>query len=248
MFTRNSSRLTFCSHGNDEPRRSLTYLSGFLLSTHEESTGVSQMSCHAINATTPLPSKIRAVQFFNRTGKQCDLLFGVHIYERLLRRVKIVQSGVDAAWDGFYQAVNRPRQPHSQVLSPTRLSLSLATLRRVGENPGDEAADLCRLALTRGSTIIKVSFPFLYPLGYISLLLLEYTIVKLWTKRVKLNLPFKLSCLNSNLALTLVNFNPAMNNGYETGPRAGFSKVPVTFRARKSVFCLPCLHSGSKFQ
>ena len=65
-------------------------------------------------------------KFFDRTGKQCDLLFGVHIYERLLRRVKIVQSGVDAAWDGFYQAVNRPRQPHSQVLSPTRFSLSLS--------------------------------------------------------------------------------------------------------------------------
>ena len=40
------------------------------------------MSYHAINAATPLPSKIRAVQFFDRTGKQCDLLFGVHIYER----------------------------------------------------------------------------------------------------------------------------------------------------------------------
>ena len=76
----------------------------------------------------------------------------------LLRRAKIVQSGVDVAGDGFYLAVNRSRQPHSQVLSPTRLSLSLATLGRVGENPGDEAADLCRLALTRGSTIIKVSF------------------------------------------------------------------------------------------
>ena len=64
-----------------------------------ESTGVSQLSYHAINATTPLPSKIRAVQFFDRTGKQCDLIFGVHIYERLLRRVTpvIVQSGVDAA-------------------------------------------------------------------------------------------------------------------------------------------------------
>ena len=31
-------------------------------------------------------------------------------------------------------------------------------------------------------------------------------------------------------------------------PGACFSKVPVTFRARKAVLCLLCLHSRSKFQ
>ena len=31
-------------------------------------------------------------------------------------------------------------------------------------------------------------------------------------------------------------------------PGICFWKVPVTFRARKAVLCLPCLHSSSKFQ
>ena len=31
-------------------------------------------------------------------------------------------------------------------------------------------------------------------------------------------------------------------------PKACFSNVLVTFRARKTVLCLPCLHSRSKFQ
>ena len=83
-------------------------------------------------------------KFFDRTGKQCDLLFGVHFYERLLRRVKIVQSGVDAAWDGFYQAVNRPRQPHSQVRSPTRFSLSLSLCRYVGTGRREPWGRGCR--------------------------------------------------------------------------------------------------------
>ena len=117
------------------------------------------MSYHAINAATPLRSKIRAVQFFDRTGKQCDLLFGVHIYERATTACKnrpvrcgrsgrwILPSGEQITATSFPGSVSYPA-----------LSLSLATLGRVGENPGDEAADLCRLALTRGSTIIKVSF------------------------------------------------------------------------------------------
>ena len=32
------------------------------------------------------------------------------------------------------------------------------------------------------------------------------------------------------------------------GPGACFSNVPVTFRARKVILCLPCLHLRSKFQ
>ena len=121
------------------------------------------MSYHAINAATPLPSKIRAVQFFDRTGKQCDLLFGVHIYERATTACKnrpvrcgrsvrwILPSGEQTTATSFPGSVSYPAL--SLSLSP---SLSLATLGRVGENPGDEAADLCRLALTRGSTIITV--------------------------------------------------------------------------------------------
>ena len=58
------------------------------------------MSYHAINAATPLPSKIRAVQFFDRTGKQCDLLFGVHIYERATTACKNrpVRCGRSGRW------------------------------------------------------------------------------------------------------------------------------------------------------
>ena len=78
-----------------------------------------------------------------------------------IRRVKIVQSGVDVAWDGSYQAVNRRLQPHSQVLSHTRLSLclSLAPLGRVRENPGDEAAD--RAQLFEGRLALNPGFSFL---------------------------------------------------------------------------------------
>ena len=41
---------------------------------------------------------------------------------------------------------------------------------------------------------------------------LEYPIVKLWAKRIKLNWIFKLSYLSSNFALTLGYLNPASNN------------------------------------
>ena len=41
---------------------------------------------------------------------------------------------------------------------------------------------------------------------------LEYQIIKLWTKRIKLNFLFKLSYLSWNFALTLGYLNPALNN------------------------------------
>ena len=43
---------------------------------------------------------------------------------------------------------------------------------------------------------------------------MEHQIINLWTKRIKLNLLFKLSYLNRNFALTLgYNYlNPALNN------------------------------------
>ena len=41
---------------------------------------------------------------------------------------------------------------------------------------------------------------------------LEYRIIKLQTKRIKLNLLFKLSFLNSNFTLTLGYLNPGLNN------------------------------------
>ena len=63
-----------------------------------------------------------------------------------------------------------------------------------------------RLALTR------VSFHQKHSIEWFSLLFLEYPIVKLWAKRIKLNLIFKLSYLSSNFALTLGYLNPASNN------------------------------------
>ena len=41
---------------------------------------------------------------------------------------------------------------------------------------------------------------------------LEYPAIKLWAKRIKLNLLFTLSYLSSNFALTLGYLNPPSNN------------------------------------
>ena len=46
---------------------------------------------------------------------------------------------------------------------------------------------------------------------YISIFL-KHSIIKLRAKRIKLNLLFKLSYLNSNFALSLEYLNPALNN------------------------------------
>ena len=47
----------------------------------------------------------------------------------------------------------------------------------------------------------------------------------------------------AGIALKLENVGPT----FLTKPGALFSKVPVTFRARKAVLCLPGLYSRSKF-
>ena len=49
-------------------------------------------------------------------------------------------------------------------------------------------------------------------LGQFSLLFLELPIINLYTKRIETEMLFKLSNLNSNLALTLGYLNPALNN------------------------------------
>ena len=41
---------------------------------------------------------------------------------------------------------------------------------------------------------------------------LKYPVIKLYLKRIKLNLLFKLSYLTSNFAVTLGYLNPALNN------------------------------------
>ena len=50
------------------------------------------------------------------------------------------------------------------------------------------------------------------PRSLFSLFFLEQPITELQTRSIKLNLLFKLLYLNSNLALTLGYFNPALNN------------------------------------
>ena len=69
-----------------------------------------------------------------------------------------------------------------------------------------------RLALTPRLNLTGVSFFVVQKhfLGQFSLLF--YPIINLLTKRIKLNLLFNPSYLNSNLALTLGYLNPALNN------------------------------------
>ena len=60
----------------------------------------------------------------------------------------------------------------------------------------------------------RVSFSFVrkHFLRLFSLSFSEHLIIELLTKGTKLNLLVKLSCLNSNFALTLGYLNPVLNN------------------------------------
>ena len=71
-----------------------------------------------------------------------------------------------------------------------------------------------RSALNQGLNLTRVSFSYVQKhfLTKFSLLFLELPIINLQTKRIKTETPFKLSNLNSNLALTLGYLNPALNN------------------------------------
>ena len=70
-----------------------------------------------------------------------------------------------------------------------------------------------RLVLNPGLNLTRVSFSFVQKhfLGQFSLIFIEHRIINLLTKRIKLNLLYKLSYLNSNFALTLGYLNPALN-------------------------------------
>ena len=70
-----------------------------------------------------------------------------------------------------------------------------------------------RLALNPGLNLTQFSFSFVQKhfLRQFSLTFIEHQI-NLLTKRIKLNLLYKLSYLNSNFALTLGYLNPALNN------------------------------------
>ena len=76
-----------------------------------------------------------------------------------------------------------------------------------------------RLALNPGLNFTWVSFSFVQKhfLGQFSLIFIEHRIINLLTKRIKLNLLYKLSYLNSNFALTLGYLNPALNNPAQDG-------------------------------
>ena len=71
-----------------------------------------------------------------------------------------------------------------------------------------------RLALNPGLNLTRVSFSFVQKhfLGQFFLIFIAHRIINLLTKRIKLNLLYKLSYLNSNFALTLGYLNPALNN------------------------------------
>ena len=71
-----------------------------------------------------------------------------------------------------------------------------------------------RLMLNPGLNLTWVSFSFVekHFLGQLSLIFIEHPIINLFTKRIKLNLRYKCSYLNSNCALTLDCLNPALNN------------------------------------
>ena len=71
-----------------------------------------------------------------------------------------------------------------------------------------------RLVLNPGLNLTRVSFLMFKSIFLDNFLCCfwEHLIINLLTKRIKLNLLFKLSYLNSNFALTLGYFNPALNN------------------------------------
>ena len=64
-----------------------------------------------------------------------------------------------------------------------------------------------------------MSFSFVQKhfLRQFSLIFVEHRIINLLTKRIKLNLLYKPSYLNSNFALTLGYLNPALNNPAQYG-------------------------------
>ena len=89
---------------------------------------------------------------------------------------------------------------------------------------------LSSLVLTQGQ--ILTGFLFLlgksiFPDYFLDsfLFFLEHQIIKLWAKRTKLNLAFKLSYLICNFELTLHYLNPALNNSVQMftgdGPSTG---------------------------
>ena len=89
--------------------------------------------------------------------------------------------------------------------------------RKLLENEGTNSrAQLLegRLALNPGLNLTRVSFSFVQKhfLGQFYVIFIEHRIINLLTKRIKLNLLYKLSYLNSNFALTLGYLNPALNN------------------------------------
>ena len=73
--------------------------------------------------------------------------------------------------------------------------------------------------LNPGLNLTRVPFSFAQKwiiFGLFSLLFLELPIINLWTKRIETEMLFKVSNLNSNLALTLGYLNPALNNSAQT--------------------------------
>ena len=71
-----------------------------------------------------------------------------------------------------------------------------------------------RLALIQGLNLTRLSFNLFKSIFSDNFLCYssEYAIVNLLTERIKLNLLFELSNLNSNFTLTLGYLNPALNN------------------------------------
>ena len=71
-----------------------------------------------------------------------------------------------------------------------------------------------RLALNPGLNLTRVSFSFVQKNFSVNFLCYfeKHSIINLLTKRIEVNLLFKLSYLNSNFALTLGYLNPALND------------------------------------
>ena len=87
-----------------------------------------------------------------------------------------------------------------------------------------------RLVLTQGQILTRFLFLLgksIFPDYFLDsfLFFLEHQIIKLWAKRTKLNLAFKLSYLICNFELTLDYLNPAFNNPAQmftgNGPSTG---------------------------
>ena len=90
-----------------------------------------------------------------------------------------------------------------------------------------------RLALNPGLNLTRVSFSFVQKhfLGQFYVIFIEHRIINLLTKRIKLNLLYKLSYLNSNFALTLGYLNPALDNPaqHSTSPEWARYHVKIRF-------------------